>query len=175
MIQECNALSGLKLPDVADRLRVAVAEDCARFSLRVRPENRAKAGEAFGCAMPARIGGLASSGERLALCLGPDEWFLMAPAPAADAVRDRFATAMEGPFSLVEVSHREVGIDVRGTAATLALSSLCALDLEAMPPGSATRTLLDKAQAVLIKHAPDHTASRSGSPSPAISGPCSRP
>jgi sarcosine oxidase subunit gamma len=156
MIQERNALSGLRLPDVGDRLSVAVAEDCARFSLRVRPENRAEAGEAFGCAMPARIGGLASSGDRLALCLVPDEWFLMAPSPAGDAIRDRFAAAMEGPFSLVEVSHREVGIEVRGTAATLALASLCALDLDAMPSGSATRTILDKSPAVLIKHAPDH-------------------
>jgi sarcosine oxidase subunit gamma len=156
MIQECNALSGLRLPDVGDRLSVAVAEDCARFSLRARPENRAKAGAAFGCAMPAQIGGLASSGERLALCLGPDEWFLIAPSPAAGAVRDRFETAMEVAYSLVEVSHREVGIEVRGTAATLALSSVCALDLEAMPSGSVTRTILDKAQAVLIKHAPDH-------------------
>ena len=156
MIQERNALSGLRLPDVGDRLSIAVAEDCARFSLRVCPESRTKAGEAFGCAMPSHIGGLASSGERLALCLGPDEWFLMAPAPAAGAVRDRFVTAMEGAFSLVEVSHREVGIEVRGTAATLALSSVCALDLEAMPSGSATRTILDKVPAVLIKKAPDH-------------------
>ena len=105
--------------------------------------------------MPARIGGLASSGERLALCLGPDEWFLMARR-WADAVRDRFATAMEEAFSLVEVSHREIGIEVQGSAATLALSSICALDLDSMASGSATRTILDKAPAVLIKHAPDH-------------------
>lgn len=157
MIQERNALAGLALPAVGDRLSVTVAEDCARFSLRVRPEDSAKAGEAFGCAMPARIGGLASSGERTALCLGPDEWFLIAPSPAADPVRDRFAAAMDGAaYSLVEVSHREVGIEVRGRAATLALASVCALDLDAMPSGSATRTILDKAQAVLIKHAPDH-------------------
>ena len=156
MIQERNALSGLELPGVGGRLSVTVAEDCARFSLRVRPGNRAKAGEAFGCAMPARIGGLASSGERLALCLGPDEWFLTVPSPEAGAIHDRFAAAMDVPHSLVEVSHREVGIEVRGTAATLALSSVCALDLEAMPSGSATRTILDKAQAVLVKHAPDH-------------------
>ena len=57
----------------------------------------------------------------------------MAPSPAAGAIRDRFASAMDVPHSLVEVSHREVGIEVRGTAATLALSSVCALDLEAMP------------------------------------------
>lgn len=157
MIQERNALAGLGFPDIGGRLSVTVAEDCARFSLRARPEDGAKAGEAFGCAMPARIGSLASSGGRMALCLGPDEWFLMAPSPAADAVSDRFATAMDGAaYSLVDVSHREVGIEVRGRAATLALASLCALDLEAMPSGSATRTILDKAQAVLIKHGPDH-------------------
>ena len=156
MIREHNALSGLELPDLRDRLSVTVAEDCARFSLRVRPENSAQAGEAFGCAMPARIGGLASSGERLALRLGPDEWFLMAPSREAGAVLDRFATAMDGAYSLVEVGHREVGIEVRGAAATLALASVCALDLEAMPSGSATRTILDKVPAVLVKHAPDH-------------------
>ena len=152
MIQEWNALSGLKL----NGLSIAVAEDCARFSLRLRPENLAKASAAFGSAIPTHIGGLASSGEYLALCLGPDEWFLMAPSPATGAIHDRFATVMDGAFSLVDVSHREVGIEVRGTAATLALSSVCALDLEAMPAGSATRTILDKVQAVLIKHAPDH-------------------
>ena len=55
MIQELNALSGQRLPDVGDRLKLAVAEDCARFSLRVRPDALARAGKAFGCAMPARI------------------------------------------------------------------------------------------------------------------------
>jgi sarcosine oxidase subunit gamma len=156
MIQERNALSGLERLAAGDRLSVAVAEDCARFSLRVRPEGLAKAGEAFGCALPARIGGLAASGERLAICLGPDEWFLMAPADDARAIEERFAAGMGQAYSLVEVSHREVGIEVRGPAATLALSSLCALDLEGMPSGSATRTILDRAQVVLIKQAPDH-------------------
>jgi sarcosine oxidase, subunit gamma len=156
MIQERNALTGLERLEVADRLSVVAADDCARFSLRVRAEGRAKAGDAFGSPLPARIGDLASSGERLAICLGPDEWFLMAPSGEAGAIEERFAATMDGAYSLVDVSHREVGIEVRGTSATLALSSACALDLEAMPSGSATRTILDKAQAVLIKHATDH-------------------
>ncbi|MGD9507424.1 MAG: sarcosine oxidase subunit gamma [Geminicoccaceae bacterium] len=156
MIQERNALSDLKCPAVADRLTVEVAQDCARFSLRVLADDRAKGGDAFGCALPERIGGLTSSGERLAICLGPDEWLLMAPADEVLAIEERFAAGMEHAYSLVDVSHREVGIEVRGPAATLALSSFCALDLENMPSGSATRTILDKAQAVLIKHAPDH-------------------
>jgi sarcosine oxidase subunit gamma len=156
MIQERNALSGLERLDVADRLSVAAAEDCARFSLRVRDEGRAKAGDALGCTLPARIGDLAASGERLAICLGPDEWFLIAPSGEAGAIEERFAATMDGACSLVDVSHREVGIEVRGPAATLALSSACALDLESMPSGSATRTILDKSPAVLIKHGPDH-------------------
>ena len=156
MIQERNALTGLERLVVADRLSVAVAEDCARFSLRVRPESRATAGDALGCTLPARIGDLASSGERLAICLGPDEWFLMGPAGEAGAIEERFVAAMEGAYSLVDVSHREVGIEVRGRSATLALASACALDLEGMPSGSATRTILDKSPAVLVKHAPDH-------------------
>lgn len=156
MIQERNALSGLEPLAVTDRLSVAAAEDGTRFSLRVRAEDRAKAGDALGFALPARIGDLASSGERLAICLGPDEWFLMAPSGEAGAIEERFAATMDGAYSLVDVSHREVGIEVRGPSATLALSSVCALDLEAMPVGSATRTILDKSPAVLVKLAPDH-------------------
>lgn len=157
MIQERNALFGLERLDASDRLSVAVAEDRARFSLRARPEGRAKAGDAFGGTLPARIGDLAASGERLAICLGPDEWFLTAPSGEAGAIEERFAATMDGAaYSLVDVCHREVGIEVRGTGATLALASACALDLEAMPSGSATRTILDKSPAVLIKHAPDH-------------------
>jgi sarcosine oxidase, subunit gamma len=156
MIQERNALTGLGRLEVADRLSVAAADDRARFSLRVRAEGRAKAGDAFGSTLPARIGDLASAGDRLAICLGPDEWYLTAPSGEAGAIEERFAATMDGAYSLVDVSHREVGIDVRGPAATLALSSFCALDLEAMSSGSATRTILDKSPAVLIKHAPDH-------------------
>lgn len=156
MIQERNALTGLEPLLVADRLSVATAEDGARFSLRVPAEGLAKAGDAFGSTLPARIGDLAASGERLAICLGPDEWFLLAPSDEAEAIEERFAATMDGAYSLVDVSHREVGIEVRGSAATLALSSACALDLEAMPSGSATRTILDKSPVVLVKHAPDH-------------------
>lgn len=156
MIQERNALSGLERLAVADQLSVAAAEDCARLSLRVRAEGRAKASDALGCTLPARIGDLTASGDRLAICLGPDEWFLMAPAGEAGAIEERFAATMDGAYSLVDVSHREVGIELRGPAATLALASACALDLDAMPSGSATRTILDKSPTVLIKLAPDH-------------------
>lgn len=98
----------------------------------------------------------------------------MTPSPATSAIRDRSATAMNGTCSLVDVSHREVDIKVRGTTTKLALSSLCAPDLEATPSGSATRTILDKVQAVLIKYAPDWHRIELWQSSP-LSGCCSRP
>jgi sarcosine oxidase, subunit gamma len=152
MIQEWKTLRGTPIPGTPGRLAVALAPDRARLSLRLRPDDRAAAGTALGLRLPERIGGVDESGGSLALCLGPDEWFLLLPEGEAGPTSERLTAAMAAPFSLVDVSHREVGITVEGPAATLVLSSLCALDLEAMPAGSATRTILDKAQAVLIKH-----------------------
>lgn len=152
MIQDWKTLRGTAIPGVPGRLTVALAPDAARLSLRLRPDDRAAAGTVLGLALPERIGGMGVTGESLAVCLGPDEWFLLLPEREAGAVSGRLTAALAAPFSLVDVSHREVGITVEGPAATLALSALCALDLEAMPDGSATRTILDKAQAVLVKH-----------------------
>ncbi|MEH3118881.1 MAG: sarcosine oxidase [Methylorubrum populi] len=152
MIQEWKTLRGTAIPGIAGRLTVAPAPDCARLVLRLRPDDRAAAGTALGLALPERIGAVTEAGGSLAVRLGPDEWFLLSPEGEAGAAGERLTAAMAAPFSLVDVSHREIGIAVDGPAATLALSSLCALDLDAMPAGSATRTILDKAQAVLIKH-----------------------
>ena len=57
------------------------------------------------------------------------------------------------PHSLVNVSHRNVGIDVSGRQAAAVLNAGCPLDLSesAFPPGSATRTLLGKSEIVLIR------------------------
>jgi sarcosine oxidase subunit gamma len=60
------------------------------------------------------------------------------------------------PHSLVETSHRDVGIEVSGPAAEQALSAACALDLSAMPAGSVTRTIFDRAPIVLVKRGSDH-------------------
>lgn len=153
--EQRNALAGRQPLSGADRLSITVAPDCARFSLRTGPDGRDGAGRAFGCALPDRIGGLSRAGDLTALCLGPDEWVLLAPAAEAEGIESRFA-AVAASHSLVDVSHREVGLDVRGTGAASALSATCALDLAAMPAPSATRTILDRAQVVLVKHAPDH-------------------
>ncbi|AWN35098.1 sarcosine oxidase subunit gamma [Methylobacterium radiodurans] len=156
MIQEWKTLRGNAIPGAAGRLTVTLAPDCGRLVLRLRPRDRAAAETVLGVALPERIGGLDAASESFAVCLGPDEWYLLLPEDVARTAGERLSAALGAPFSLVDVGHREVGIAVEGPAATLALSSLCALDLDAMPTGSATRTILDKAQAVLIKHDAEH-------------------
>jgi sarcosine oxidase subunit gamma len=154
ILAERNALSGRAPIEGRNHLSVTIAENCARFSLRALAESRELASDCFGCALPPRIGGLAVSKDRVAVCLGPDEWLLLAPSADGAKIAAQFAAGLQETHSLVDVSHREVGIKVTGTAAELALAAACALDLESMPASSATRTILDKAQVVLIKHSP---------------------
>lgn len=136
--------------DKTSRLTIRVAEDIARFSLRIVPAAAQAAGAAFGTPLPARIGGMVTAGGRAALQLGPDEWVLTAPVAESDGIADAFA-ALQEPHSLVDVGHREVGILVEGEAAALALRSAIAFDVEAMAVGTGCRTLSDKAQIVLVR------------------------
>ena len=134
----------------ATPLDIRAAEDAARFSLRIDPSAAATAATAFGAPLPARIGQTAPSGGRLALQLGPDEWQLIAPLSEGDAIVESFGR-LQAPHSLVDVGHREVGILVEGEAASLALSSAIAFDIEEMPVGTGCRTVFDKAQIILIR------------------------
>ena len=153
MLQEYRHLEGSRIitrdPSV---LLIEAVEDCARFSLRIAEGGITLASEAFGCDLPKVIGATTASGARLALCLGPDEWQLLAPLGERDAIEAQFAALYpDCPHSLVDVSHREVGISIEGTAAALALRSACPLDLGDMAVGTATRTIFDKAQIILIR------------------------
>ncbi|MFD1623484.1 sarcosine oxidase subunit gamma [Azospirillum griseum] len=135
-------------------LSVRLADEVARFSLRLAPADTGQAAAAFGGPLPARIGAMSQSNGRTALQLGPDEWQILAPPGDVDALSAAFA-ALPVPHSLVDISHREVGIVVEGAAATLALRSAIAFDLEAMAVGTGCRTLFDKAQILLIREAAD--------------------
>src|SRR3546814_13898744 len=62
--------------------------------------------------------------------LGPEEWLLMAPTGQENDVSRRFdALYAQAPHSLVDIGHRETGIDIEGPAATLALAAACPPDL----------------------------------------------
>lgn len=86
--------------------------------------------------------------------LGPDEWLLLGAADSSSAIEKQLAEALAGStHSLVDIGHRQVGIEVSGLRAREVLNGGCPLDLgdEAFPAGSATRTLLGKAEIILIR------------------------
>jgi sarcosine oxidase subunit gamma len=127
----------------------------ARWVLRGAEAARAAAERALALPVPATACRAARAAERAALWLGPDEWLLLAP-PADAALGASLAEALAGlPHSLVDVSHRQIGLSVRGPHAATLLASGCPLDLgaRAFPVGMCTRTMLGKCEVVLWRTA----------------------
>ena len=128
----------------------------ARFILQGGPAARRAAGEAFGVVLPEDACRANVMGDRAALWLGPDEHLLLAPAGDARAIATQLASALAGiAHSLVDVSQRQVAVQVSGSDASDLLNSGCPLDLDpaAFPPGMCTRTIIGKAEAVLWRKA----------------------
>jgi sarcosine oxidase subunit alpha len=73
-----------------------------------------------------------------ALSLGPDEYLVIGEEPPP-LMAD----------SIVDVSHRTIGLRVKGPRAAWCLNAFCALDLDDFPPAGCTRTLFGKAEIML--------------------------
>lgn len=87
-----------------------------------------------------------------ALWLGPDEWLLFVPGGGGAGLASRVAGAVgERPYALVDVSHRQVGLELRGPDAATLLNGAVPLDLReaVFPVGMCVRTLFEKAEIVL--------------------------
>ncbi len=122
---------------MADTLTHAPA--CARYVLRAHDVSLLEA--ATGLSYPRKIGETRGG---IAM-LGPDEWFAFWP-------EETKLTAPEGqPLSIVDVSHRSVGIIVEGEQALDILSAGCPLDLAQWPIGRASRTIFELVEIVLIR------------------------
>jgi len=94
----------------------------------------------------------ARAGERAALWMGPDEQLLLAPATDGDVIARQVGAALTAlPHSLVDVSHRQIALEVSGPQAQNVLNAGCPLDLhlESFPVGACTRTVLGKCDIVL--------------------------
>ncbi len=127
-----------------------------RITLRGEPDAARRVGEVFRAELspdPLRAN---AAGARAALWLGPDEWLLLAPEQAGLAASIEAACDREHGC-VIDVSHRQVGIEVRGTAGATVLNAGCPLnlDLKAFPVGMCTRTVLAKADIVLWRREPE--------------------
>ena len=117
-------------------------QDFARWSLRLPPAAAERLRELAGFPIAMGINRCASADGRLVARLGPDEWLLCAPADIH--IEDSLAEH----HALVDVSHRYAALSVDSA---MVLAAGCPLDLHpaVFTPGSATRTLLGKAEIVL--------------------------
>jgi sarcosine oxidase, subunit gamma len=90
--------------------------------------------------------------QKIVLWQGPDEWLIILPQSDRIERLRSLREALEGlPHSLVEVSHRNVGMVLRGGDVEKLLNAGCPLDLSpaAFPVGMTSRTIFAKADITL--------------------------
>ena len=128
------------------RASITLAPQMQRWIFRGDAEAARVCGSAFGADLPQTACRASDSGGRAALWLGPDEWLLLCGEDTA------FGQSQIAPaHSLVDISHRQLGIDISGEAAAQILSTRIILDLDAQafPAGACTRTVFGKSEVVL--------------------------
>jgi sarcosine oxidase, subunit gamma len=146
-----DPLAGLSAPPGA-AVVLTTLPPAARFVLRARPAAQAAAAGPLGVALPPLACRAATTENRAALWLGPDEWLLLAPEAEGPALAAALTAALADlPHSLVDVGHRQSGLIVSGPHAVDALNTGCPLDLdpEAFPIGMCTRTVFGKSPITL--------------------------
>jgi len=131
---------------------VQLLPPAARFVLRGAPAVMTAAGAALGLQISDIACRSASTGVRAALWLGPDEQLLLAPVADGEAIAHQLGQSLSAlPHSLVDVSHRQIALELSGPQAQNVLNAGCPLDLhlESFPVGACTRTVLGKCDIVL--------------------------
>jgi len=139
-----------RAPQITTCALVRALPAASRYILRGGPQVMTAAGSALGLTISQVACRAATNGDQAALWLGPDEQLLIGPE-AADLAATLAPSLREIPHSLVEVSHRQIALEVSGRDATVVLNAGCPLDLDlsAFPVGMCTRTVLAKAEIVL--------------------------
>lgn len=133
---------------------VAALPPAGRFTLRLRPDDAAARPRVAGWTLDLPINACRLAHDHLSARLGPDEWLLIGPTPDDEAPMRAVAAALAGTvFALVDIGHRNVAFRVDGPHAAAIVNGGCPLDLDdaAFPAGSATRTVLGKAEILLFR------------------------
>ncbi len=126
-----------------------------RYSLRVDADlAAARVGLAFPLALTTCRS--VEQDDWAALWLGPDEQLLIGPEAKSSVLVSAVSETLRGlPYSLVDVSHRQAGLEIIGAHAIELLNAGCPLDLDLaqFPVSACTRTVLAKSEIVLWRRA----------------------
>jgi sarcosine oxidase subunit gamma len=137
-----------------------------RFILHADERARQAAAPAWGVRFAEESCRALVEGTRATLWLGPDEYLLLGRADGSDAdIAESELAAAESieralgdmPHALVNISHRQFGLEVSGPHAATIVNGACPLDLDLseFPVGMCTRTVLAKADIVLWRTGDD--------------------
>lgn len=147
-------MSGGHSASASSRVSVAAVESIRRFSLRMRAETAGRAIGPGGLRFDLPINRCVVAGSDALCRLGPDEWLVLTPAAEGERLHSQLQNALAPHFhSLVDISQRHLGFSVEGSRAADVINGGCPLDLgeSAFPAGSATRTVLGRAEIVLLR------------------------
>jgi sarcosine oxidase, subunit gamma len=143
-------------PQIRESVLSRALAPASRYVLRGGPETLASAMSALRLPFSSAACRAQAADDRAALWLGPDERLLLGREQDAGAMREALERSLAGmPHSLVDVSHRQMALEVSGPHAAAALNVGCPLDLDprAFPIDMSTRTVLNKAEIILWRTA----------------------
>ena len=152
---------GIELSDSlnSDALKVFLLPERVRYSLRVKKADLAAAEKMSGLKLPRKVGGSNMKPNQFVMCLGPDEWFVIAEPKESPRLQKAFAK-LEKAFtlSITDVSHRNVCFGIMGGKFAEAVNIGCPLDLslKAFPVGKVTRTVFETAPIILMRTGENH-------------------
>jgi len=150
-----GVIPGAILNDPEQPFTASLIGEWSRFSLRVREDEAPMFCEATSLSLPSTIGSVHSEGETKILCLGPDEWLIISAPDSALTIMRKCYSYTASPFSLVDISHRNIAFRISGEGAAQFINMGCALDLglSAFPEGKCARTIFERAEVILYREA----------------------
>jgi sarcosine oxidase, subunit gamma len=140
----------------ATSLRIKPA--AARLVLQGDAEVRRLAAAVWGVPFSEQSCRALTVGNRATLWLGPDEHLLFQESrELALPIAELEQVIGDRAHSLVDISHRQTALEISGPQAAIVLSGACPLDLDLreFPVHMCTRTVLEKAEIVLWRTAPE--------------------
>lgn len=147
-LQRRSATDGRTLPALPGVLEIDEIDGIARYILRGDDPVITSFSSALGVPLDQPINRASVADGCSALHLGPDEWLLLVDQTRAKDLDNRLRNAAgDRAYALVDISHRNVGLRLHGTAVAEALASGCPqnLEIDAFPIGKCTRTVYAKA------------------------------
>lgn len=142
-----SPIDGMAPISEAGRLSVAETRFDFRWSLRIRDEHLELACRNLDLNINTPLLRAAETGEAVFLRLSPDEWLVLGREHA-----NRIMARLEGEHhAAVDITHRQFGLTISGSASEIALAAFCPLDLSMprFPVGTCTRTVFARSEITL--------------------------